>query len=125
MRNPQTPAVFTAAMDRLRDEMAATKNPAVEAVGEIMTMHLQAHPEAAAAIAAKDKTLAGAYQAMEAYARKHRAGAAAVCVPPARAEALILDYYGLKAEASPAEAPARPRPAAQVDDFDLDALLEV
>lgn len=123
MRNPQTPAVFAAAMDRLRDEMAATKNPAVEAVGEIMTMHLQAHPETAAAIAAEGKTLAGAYQAMEIYARKHRAGAAAVCVPPARAEALILDYYGLKAEASPAEEP--PRPAVPADDFDLDALLEV
>ena len=120
MLNPQTPALFAQAVDKLRDEMAAAKNPAVEAVGEIMTMYLQAHPGAAGAIAAEGKTLAKAYQAMEDYARKHRAGATAVCVPPARAEALILDYYGLKADALPAETP--PRPAA--GDLDLDALLE-
>ena len=84
MPNPQASAAFTAAMDRVRDEMAVATNPAVEAVGEIMTLYLQAHPVAAEALLAEDKTLAGAYMAMEQYARKNRGGASTVCVPPAR-----------------------------------------
>ena len=115
MPNPQASAAFTAAMDRVRDEMAVATNPAVEAVGEIMTLYLQAHPVAAEALLAEDKILAGAYLAMEQYARKNRGGASTVCVPPARADALILDYYGLGADANPAPIlAASPVPA---DDF--------
>ena len=82
---------YQAAIDKLRDEMAAAKLPAVGAVGEIMTALLQAAPDWAGAILAKGKTLAGAYAALEKYARDNRNGNNCVFVPPETAQKVILE----------------------------------
>lgn len=110
------------AVEKVRDEMAASKDPAVQAVGEIMTMYLKAHPDAAGAVLADGKSLQGAYKHMEDYVRKNRGGSTVVCVEPRRAEELMLEHYGIK---PPAEALAPVQTAAPLDELDLDALLEV
>ena len=131
---------YQAAIDKLRDEMAAAKLPAVGAVGEIMTALLQAAPDWAGAILAKGKTLAGAYAALEKYARDNRNGNNCVFVPPETAQKVICRYYRIKMDegtgsaaaaatsfvsasgaATEGKAPEAPEP----DPFDLDALMGV
>ena len=122
---------MNAAVDALRDEMAAKHNDSgVGAVGEIMTAQLQARPEIAAKLLAKGKSLAGAYKALEDYARNNRGGKSCVFVPPEKAEEIILSYYGIGREKATGNREqgtekAAPHPAAPADDFDLDALLGV
>ena len=139
-RKAQTSADYNAAMDKLRDEMALSKDQALGAIGEIMTALLQAAPEWAGAILAKGKTLLGAYAALEEYARKNRGGKNCVYVPPDTAQEVICGYYGIKVEGEtggttggPTEATTSPAPAGhpplkgraeEPDPFDLDALLE-
>ncbi len=90
---------MNAAMDALRDEMAKRFNdPGIGAVGEIMTAQLQARPEIAAKLTAKGKSLAGAYKALEDYARNNRGGKSCVFVPPEKAVEIILGYYGVAAK---------------------------
>ena len=126
---------YQAAIDKLRDEMAAAKLPAVSAVGEIMTALLQAAPDWAGAILAKGKTLAGAYAALEKYARDNRNGKDCVSVPPETAQMVICRYYGIKMDergettssdlAALGHLPLKGKAGAapEPDPFDLDALL--
>ena len=128
---------YQAAIDKLRDEMAAAKLPAVGAVGEIMTALLQAAPDWAGAILAKGKTLAGAYAALEKYARDNRNGKDWVSVPPDTAQMLICRYYGIKMDergettssdlAALGHLPLKGKAGAapEPDPFDLDALMGV
>lgn len=114
--------IAAAATDKLRDEMARKHDSAgVAGVGEVMTALLQAHPEYAPGILAEGKTLQGAYDALEKYARDHRGGAKCVYVPQATAEKVLLQYYGIRATE---KAAAQPAPSPETDDLDLDALLE-
>ena len=122
------------AIDKIRDEMATAKanKDAIGAVGEIVTELLEANPAAEAAILAKDKTLEGCFKAMEDYARKHKDGNC-YYMPPERAEAVICEYYGIEAGATPpalratapctGEATESGEGKKTVDPFDLDALM--
>ena len=125
---------YQQAMDKIRDEMAAKhRRPEVVSVGEVMTQLLEAFPEWAGAILAEGKTLAGAYQALEDYARElHKKGGNCVYLGPDRSMKALAKYYGVKAEgAAPlsvrgkAQAAAEPaKPAAEPGDaLSLDALL--
>ena len=128
---------YQQAMDRIRDEMAEkSKRPEVVSVGEVMTQLLEAFPEWAGAILAEGKTLAGAYQALEDYAREqHKKGGRCVYLGPDRSMQVLAKYYGVKAEgpaplsaragAAKAQAPAEPaKPAEEPGDaLSLDALL--
>lgn len=139
---PQMSADYNAAMDKLRDEMALSKDQALGAIGEIMTALLQAAPEWAGAILTKGKTLLGAYGALEEYARKNRGGKNCVYVPPETAQEVICGYYGIRMEGDvlktepdvfktePDVLKTEPdvlkaeHKAPEPDPFDLDALLE-
>lgn len=56
---PHTDAVYTEAMDKLRDEMATSKSEGVQALGEGMTSWLREHPSEAGALLAEGKTSKG------------------------------------------------------------------
>lgn len=136
--NTQTSAVYTRAVDKIRDEMAKSKAGYVQAVGEALTEYLQGHPESAEALLAKDKTIAGAVKAVEDEARKNKTGNLAV-VDPARGYEIIMGYFGIDAKvtvsfsAAGGEATSSVSPAGRhlplkgkaekADPFDLDALL--
>ena len=122
-------------MDSVRDEMAATKDRAVEQLGELMTVFLTAHPDAEAQ---EGKTLSGAYEALREAARKGQKGG---CYAMADGEALrlsltyygikgydmtdgdvlqmILAHYGVAAGKASAQSKARTQ-----DDLDIDSILE-
>lgn len=123
-------ALYESAVDRIRDEMAATKDDAIQAVGEMMTEQLRAQPQISELVQKKGKTLRGAYQAIGDYASKHRTGNHAV-VPPAKAMELIAEYYGFTptdgkpTSTEETQAHAGAPSAAPIDDeLDLDKLLE-
>lgn len=80
------------AMDKIRDEMAMTKVGAVQTLGEWMTAWLSEHPEGREKVLAEGKTLAGAYKAMEAEARKKQ-GSGAVCMEDTEAVQIVAGYY--------------------------------
>ena len=122
---PHTDAVYTEAMDKLRDEMATSKSEGVQALGEGMTSWLREHPAEAGALLAEGKNLKGAFAAMEAYARGQKRASTCVVVTPAKAREIALEYYGIsvKNEDGPREAAEHPVPHASAGALDLDALL--
>ena len=85
------------AMDRIRDEMAASKESGVQAVGEMVTAALREHPEYAEAIqaAGRDRTLAGLFKKMYGIAAKKQKDRF-YYMPPDEAEALMREWYGIK-----------------------------
>lgn len=111
------------AVDKIRDEMAANSaNMALQAIGEMMTAHLDACPQDADKVLAEGKTLKGAYAAMESWARKN-AKNGACCVVPKQAQKLVAEYYGVAQTQEPQAIADLPKPKAATDEFDLDALL--
>lgn len=86
------------AMDALRDEMAkAHDNPGIAALGEYMTARLTADGSLAPMILAKGKSLAGALEAIRAYARKIAVKNVAV-VDDQKGFANACEYYGIAKE---------------------------
>jgi hypothetical protein len=85
------------AMDKIRDEMAKSQNPAVQELGETLTAWLSRHPEGAEKILAEGKTLQGSYKALEEYARKNKNGNSA-CVPYMKAVEIMAEYWGIDKE---------------------------
>lgn len=119
--NPHATAEYQAALDKLRDEMAKeAKRPEIGSVGEVMTALLMARPDAAGAILAEGRTLAGAYAALEKYARDNRGNKSCYYIGPDRANAILMDYYHITGDAPEAAPTPAPAPA---DALDLDALL--
>lgn len=122
----------TEAIDHIRDEMAAATDGRIEAIGEMMTLVLQAHPETEIA---EGKTLKGAFDAMYDRAKKSQKGGF-FAFAPGEAFAEVMKYYGLGY--GPKEfyaimcGEAKPQAIAEViapkkaapDPFDLDALME-
>ena len=140
MTNTQTSAVYEAAIDAIRDEMASnTQDVSIGVVGEFMTRMLMQRPEIADTIMAEGKSLKGAMGAMKEYAQKHRTGSYAA-VDFFTGIGIVIEYYGIEklsnseimtigfsaigmdAPQEP-EAPAR-KTAKDSDEFDIDALLD-
>lgn len=123
---------YDRAMDKLRDEMAASKG-AVHMAGEIITLFLMADPENAEKVLAEGKTIAGAYGKMRDLAKQKRQE----CFDADQAADIFAEYYGFEKrsitdlwEAAQERRNEKPQAAADVpaaktepDDFDLDALL--
>lgn len=137
MTNARTSAVFTAATDKIRDEMAANaKDAAISVIGEFMTNLLMEKPETAENIMAEGKGLKGAMTAMSDYARKHKSGNYAA-VDFFTGIGIVLEYFGVEKLSNtdimrvgyrggaipeaPAPEPAKKETAA--DELDIDALL--
>jgi len=106
------------AMDRIRDEMAKDASAGVAALGEWLTKRLRREPGIADRVLDKGKSLAGAFRAVEAFARKNQKNGFC-CVSDEKAYELAGEYYGFTADA---QAPAEEEPAAA--GLDLDALLD-
>ncbi len=143
---PQTSAeverTYTNAIDKIRDEMAKSKGGQLQLLGEGLTSLLQLHPELEKLFMAKDKTLAGALEAV----RKNATGG---CSDPIQTTKSLCGYYGIECknphvlalEVAVAmmggEAPSQPPAAAALpltgasqggaspDPFDLDSILGV
>lgn len=129
MNTNGNPQAIAEAMDKIRDEMAKEKGAYVRVVGEYLTLHLQDHPEDAAAILTKGKTIQGSLAQVKDAARKEAVGGVAVLSDEA-AFRIVLSYFGIAATggAAPVDKPKpKPEPAkpAPVDDLSLDALLGV
>lgn len=124
--------MFDWAMDKVRDEMAKSKNPAIGGVGEMVTALLRQRPDWAAQIGAEGKTLKKLYDKMYGVAKQGKVGNS-YFMSPLEAVKIACDYYGIDgdlpdlygatvAESEPPKAPEGGAQApAPVDD--LDALL--
>lgn len=125
------------AMDKIRDEMATSKNPGVQMIGEAMTKLLAECPELGSTIEQEGKTLQGAFDRVKAYAKKH-AQSGCCFVPPQKAAEIVAEYWGIDiammqqavAEAympAVAKMPEKPKETSAasslMDELDLDALL--
>lgn len=82
-------------MDRIRDEMAGAKSPAMRQLGELVTMLAQERPEWEPRFEADGKTLKGAYDAMEKRARANKKGMS-YCMGPDETAAVLCEYYGIE-----------------------------
>lgn len=132
-----TSAVFEAATDKIRDEMAANaKDTAILVIGEFMTNLLAEKPETAEKIMAEGKSLKGAMSDMSDYGRKHKSGNYAA-VDYFTGIGIVLEHFGIEKLSSmdimrigyragavpeaPTQEPARKKHSA--DELDIDALL--
>lgn len=131
---------YASAMDKIRDEMAKSKDKYVEVVGEYLTDYLLAHPEAETALLDKDKSIADSLAAVRKEAEKVKTGNMAI-LDDRTVFGIVLGYFGLKSEPDaikkagnvPEKAGDVPKTAGDVpapepepaDPFDLDALLGV
>ena len=106
-------------MDRIRDEMAKEQpGSPIEAIGEYVTERVNQGAEVP-----EDKTLAGAYGAIESWAREHKGSKSCVCVPPQMAFSIVDRYFGFSEEPQAFAAPKAVK-REEPDDLDLDAMLE-
>ena len=106
-------------IDRIRDEMAKEQpGSPIEAIGEYVTERVNQGAEVP-----EDKTLAGAYGAIESWAREHKGRKSCVCVPPQMAFSIVDRYFGFSEELQTLAAPKAVK-REEKDDLDLDALLE-
>ena len=118
-------SIFSEAMDSIRDQMAAAHaDGALSAIGEYLTELLKARPETAEAFAAGNKTLRGAYEAIEKYARSQKRQGACVCVSDDAAFEQVRKYYGIPDASMTKEAKTGASPSqGAVDSLDIDAFL--
>ena len=122
--------LFDQAMDKIRDEMAKRHDHgAIQMLGEHLTALLLQQPEAAAQILQAGKTLAGAYGALEAHAKKQLGHGGCVVISDAEGFKIMDGYFGIggfKEAAKPepaADEAILPMPAPMSGDLDWDALL--
>lgn len=97
-RQPEAPPVeYASAIDKLRDEMAKNKDNYVQVVGEYLTAHLLAHPEAEAALLEKDKSIKGSLETVRKEAEKVKTGNMAI-LDDRTVFGIVLGYFGIKKE---------------------------
>lgn len=91
------PTEYASAMDKLRDEMAKSKDNYVQVVGEYLTDYLLAHPEAEAALLDKSKSIEGSLGTVRKEAEKVKQGNMAI-LDDRTVFGIVLGYFGLKSE---------------------------
>ena len=100
------PATYATAMDKLRDELAKSRDNYVRVVGEYLTEFLLAHPEAEGKIMDADKSIKGSLEAVRKEAEKVKSGNMAV-LDDNTVFGIVLGYFGIEDE------PGTPPPATQ------------
>ena len=136
-KNASPPVAYAAAMDKIRDEMAKSKDKYVEVVGEYLTGYLLAHPEAEAKLLDSGKSIKGSLETVRKEAQKVKVGNMAV-LDDQTVFGIVLGYFEIEAggEATSSDPPqaaahlplkgkafGEAGKAAAPDPFDLDALL--
>ncbi|OBZ08904.1 hypothetical protein A8L34_22385 [Bacillus sp. FJAT-27264] len=102
------------AVNKLRAEMEASKNPYVKVVGEHILKVLGVNPAAAEKVLADGKTIAGALSAMKAEASKNKFDGMAMLTDE-EGYAIALKYFGFDgAVVVPAAVVPAPTPAVSV-----------
>jgi len=91
------PVEYATAMDKIRDEMAKSKENYVQVVGEYLTDYLLAHPEAEAALLEKGKSIEGSLAAVRKEAEKVKTGNMAI-LDVKTVFGIVAGYFGLKPE---------------------------
>lgn len=89
------PEEYASAMDKLRDEMAKSKDNYVQVVGEYLTDYLLAHPEAEAALLDKGKSIKGSLETVRQKAQKVQQGNVAV-LADRTVFGIVLGYFGIE-----------------------------
>ena len=133
--NPSTSAAFEAAVDKIRDEMAANpKDGAIDIIGNFLSELLRLNPHQANKITADKKSIKGAMEAMKREAAKNKSGSWG-CVDFYTGMKIVLEYYDLPAmeiseinaifngRMEQSAAPAPKSAPSTKDEFDIDALL--
>ena len=92
------PVEYASAMDKLRDEMAESRDNYVQVVGEYLTGYLLDHPEAEAALMEKGKSISGSLKVVREEASKVKQGNVAI-LDDRTVYGIVLGYFGLKSEA--------------------------
>lgn len=92
------PVEYASAMDKIRDEMAKSKDNYVQVVGEYLTGYLLDHPEAEAALMEKGKSISGSLKVVREEASKVKQGNMAI-MDDRTVFGIVLGYFGIKSEA--------------------------
>jgi hypothetical protein len=98
------------AIAKINNEMESSTNPYIKFVGDYLLGHLEQHPEDAAKILNKDKTIGKSLEEMRKVAEKRKVGNCAV-LSDAEGFAVVLKYFQ---EEAPAKAAPTPAPAKAV-----------
>ena len=85
------PVEYACGMDKIRDELAKSKDAQIALLGEGLTAMLLLHPEWEEQLAQRDKDIKGALAAV----RKNAVGG---CSDPVRTTKSLIEYYGIKCE---------------------------
>jgi len=91
------PVEYASAMDKIRDEMAKSKDNYVQVVGEYLTGYLLDHPEAEAKLLDSGKSIKGSLEAVRNEAQKVKVGNMAV-LDDRTVFGIVLGYFGIKSE---------------------------
>jgi hypothetical protein len=94
-KSASPPVEYASAMDKIRDEMAKSKDKYVEVVGEYLTDYLLAHPEAETALLDKDKSIAGSLERVRKEAEKVKTGNMAI-LDDRTVFGIVLGYFGIE-----------------------------
>ena len=89
------PEEYASAMDKIRDEMAKSKDKYVQVVGEYLTDYLLAHPEAEAALLEKSKNIKGSLETVRKEAEKVKQGNMAI-LDDRTVFGIVLGYFGIE-----------------------------
>ncbi len=89
------PVEYATAMDKIRDEMAKSKDNYTQVVGEYLTAHLLAHPEAEAALMDRGKSIKGSLEAVRKEAQKVKRGNMAI-LDDRTVFGIVLGYFGIE-----------------------------
>lgn len=109
------------AIEKLQQEMNASKEPYIGFIGQYMLDHINGRPADAAAIMQNGKTIAGSLAVMKDKAKKKATGGCAMFTPD-EGFTIIMEYYGLQGELPAAPAAPVPEPKGKID-IDIDELL--
>jgi hypothetical protein len=94
-KNASPPVEYASAMDKIRDEMAKSKDNYVQVVGEYLTDYMLAHPEAEAALMDRGKSIKGSLEAVRKEAEKVRQVNVAV-LDDRTVFGIALGYFGIE-----------------------------
>lgn len=84
-------------LKKIQDEMKKANNPYITLIGQYLLDHVNANPDDADKLSAKDKSIKGSLEAMRKLAEKKKVGNVAVLTDEEGFTA-VRNYFGLKGD---------------------------